>query len=395
MVFREHVQSRLPTAHRWGRKLSYPYAAASNRTRITWPDTGANALYVAYVYDVLNRVTQIEENGATSGAGLLASYAYDSLGRRSSVARAGGSGAATAYGYDGASRLYTLAQTLAGSASVTCTLGYNAANQIVTRQVSNSADVANPGPITAGYTANGLNQYTAVTGITASYVAANQATLTYDPTGALQTETTAGATTTLLYDGANLMGEYSSSGAILHRAGYANAPPSRSDANGVTTVADLIFTVHGHSTAAQETHSATPVSELVIIANKPNIVSCSFSRQGVTNSVGLGLDLAGFGLSFAPGARLAVAGAGLALSAVAGAFAGANHQAAPGVFAIVGYHVAAAGPVASQLENSALTATGRQLAGYLPVAGQIIAGSALAYDAVGTYNDLQRCLAGH
>ncbi len=172
---------------------------------------------MAYVYDVLNRVTQIEENGATSGPGLLASYQYDSLGRRSSVARAGGSGAATAYGYDGASRLYTLAQTLAGSASVTYTLGYNAANQIVTRQVSNSAYVANPGPITAGYTANGLNQYTSVTGITASYVAANQATLTYDPTGALQTETTAGATTTLLYDEANLAGEYSSSGTILDR----------------------------------------------------------------------------------------------------------------------------------------------------------------------------------
>ncbi len=205
------------TAADGGRTLSYQYDAASNRTRITWPDTGANALYVAYVYDVLNRVTQIEENGAASGPGLLASYRYDSLGRRSSVARAGGSGAATAYGYDGASRLCTLAQTLAGSASVTYTLGYNAANQIVTRQVSNSAYVANPAPITAGYTANGLNQYTAVTGITASYVAANQATLPYDPTGALQTETTAGATTTLLYDGANLVGEYSSSGSILDR----------------------------------------------------------------------------------------------------------------------------------------------------------------------------------
>ncbi len=67
------------TAANGGRTLSYPYDAASNRTRITRPDTGAGALYVAYVYDVLNRVTQIEENGATSGPGLLASYQYDSL----------------------------------------------------------------------------------------------------------------------------------------------------------------------------------------------------------------------------------------------------------------------------------------------------------------------------
>ena len=74
-----------------GRTLSYQYDAAGNRTRITWPDSGANALYVTYVYDVLNRVTQIQENGATSGAGLLATYAYDSLGRRSSISRAGGS----------------------------------------------------------------------------------------------------------------------------------------------------------------------------------------------------------------------------------------------------------------------------------------------------------------
>jgi len=99
-----------------GQTLSYQYDAAGNRTQVTWPDAGSNALYVSYVYDVLNRVTQVEENGATSGPGLLASYSYDALGRRSSVARAGGSGAATAYGYDNAGRLYTLAHSLAGSA---------------------------------------------------------------------------------------------------------------------------------------------------------------------------------------------------------------------------------------------------------------------------------------
>jgi YD repeat-containing protein len=34
-----------------GKTLSYQYDAASNRTRVTWPETGANALYVQYVYD--------------------------------------------------------------------------------------------------------------------------------------------------------------------------------------------------------------------------------------------------------------------------------------------------------------------------------------------------------
>jgi RHS repeat-associated protein len=209
--------SRVTSETSVGKTLSYQYDAAGNRTRVTWPETGANALYVTYVYDVLNRVTQVEENGATSGPGLLASYGYDSLGRRSSLARAGGAGASTGYGYDGASRLYTLTQTLAGSASVTYTLGYNAANQVLTKQVSNSAYVAHPASLTAGYVANGLNQYTSVTGVTASYTPANSAALSYDPAGRLQTETTAGATTSLLYSGDALVGEYTSSGAIVSR----------------------------------------------------------------------------------------------------------------------------------------------------------------------------------
>ena len=86
-----------------GRTLSYQYDPAGNRTRLTFPDTGANALYISYVYDVLNRVTSIGENGAISGVGLLASYGYDSLGRRQTVTRAGGTGAATSYGYGGTS----------------------------------------------------------------------------------------------------------------------------------------------------------------------------------------------------------------------------------------------------------------------------------------------------
>jgi YD repeat-containing protein len=78
-----------------GRTLSYAYDAASNRTGVTWPDTGSNALTVSYVYDPLSDVTKVEENGATSGPGLLATYAYDTLTRRASIARAGGTGLAT------------------------------------------------------------------------------------------------------------------------------------------------------------------------------------------------------------------------------------------------------------------------------------------------------------
>ena len=164
---------------------------------------------------MLNRVTQVEENGATSGPGLLASYGYDSLGRRSLLTRAGGAGAGTGYNYDPASRLYTLTQTLAGTASVTYTPGYNAANQVLTKDVSNAAYIAHPGPITAGYVSNGLNQYTGATGVAAS--GATGTALSYDPTDRLQTQTTAGATTNFLYSGDALVGEYDASGNILAR----------------------------------------------------------------------------------------------------------------------------------------------------------------------------------
>ena len=99
------------TATNNGKTLAYQYDAASNRTRITWPDAGANALYVTYVYDILNRVTQIEENGATSGPGVLAAYTYDSLGRRSTVTRANGGCASTGYAYDANNNLLKVAQS--------------------------------------------------------------------------------------------------------------------------------------------------------------------------------------------------------------------------------------------------------------------------------------------
>jgi hypothetical protein len=40
---------------------------------------------------------EVKKNGATTGAGVLASFAYDNLGRRVSLARANGAGASTSY----------------------------------------------------------------------------------------------------------------------------------------------------------------------------------------------------------------------------------------------------------------------------------------------------------
>ena len=113
---------------------NFQWDAAGRNTRITWPDS----YYAQYLYDLSGAMTQVRENGATSGAGVLATYGYDQLGRRTSVTR--GNGAVTTYGWDGASRLTSLGVDLSGtSQDATWTLGYNPAGQVVSRALSNSA----------------------------------------------------------------------------------------------------------------------------------------------------------------------------------------------------------------------------------------------------------------
>jgi RHS repeat-associated protein len=223
-----------------GRRISYGYDAAGDRTGITWPDTGSNALTITYLYDVLQRVTTIQANGTT-----VAAYAYDSHGRRSTITRAGGSGAATSYGYDGADRISSLVQSLTGTGAVTYTLGYDPSNALVSRLVNNGTYSWHPGSGTTPYVANGLNQYTSVSGTALSYTdgranltalspsgptftydtsndlltasGPTSVALAYDPTGRIQTKTAGGATSTFLYAGQMLIGEYDSAGNILAR----------------------------------------------------------------------------------------------------------------------------------------------------------------------------------
>ena len=77
-------------------------------------------------------------SGATSGAGLLAVYGYDSLGRRESLTH--GNGTSVSYGYDGVSRLQSMTHELAGTAhDLTLGFQYNNAGQIVEVTRSNDA----------------------------------------------------------------------------------------------------------------------------------------------------------------------------------------------------------------------------------------------------------------
>lgn len=194
-------------------------------------------------------VTSIRENGATSGIGVLATFAYDNYGRRTSLTR--GNGVTTTYGFDAASRLTDLDQNLSGSSDdINLDFTHNAVGQIqtMTRTASNSGYTwTQPTPSEASYVPDGLNRYTSVAGTsftydgrgnlvsdgsrTFGYDALNRLTsvsgsasmsLSYDPLGRLYETTASSITTRLLYDGAELIGEYNTSGVLQRR--YVRGP---------------------------------------------------------------------------------------------------------------------------------------------------------------------------
>lgn len=221
---------------------SAQYDAAGRRTRLTWPDS----FYVSYDYDLAGEMTAIRENGATSGIGVLASYSYDDMGRR--TAQTLGNGTVTTYGYDNMSRLTAHALDLSGT-SYDQTLGfsYNPASQISSTTRSNDSftwgGAANRNDASS---VNGLNQTTSVGSGSLSYdskgnlsstgsnsytyssenlllTGPSSASLVYDPLLRLYQESGSSVTTALLqYDGQAMIGEYDTS-AVLQRR-YVHAP---------------------------------------------------------------------------------------------------------------------------------------------------------------------------
>jgi len=214
--------------------VGYQYDAAGRRIRLTWPD----AYYVTYDYLVTGEATTIKENGTTT----LGTYAYDDLGRRTSLTRS--NGVVTSYGYDNGSRLTSLVSDLAGTANdLTLGFGYNQASQITSTTRSNTAySWTGATNVARNYTSNGLNQYSATTSTIFSFDARgnltnsgsdtytyssenllltgpNSANLTYDPLMRLyqSSSATTGAAKNL-YDGDNLIGLYNAStGAMTRR----------------------------------------------------------------------------------------------------------------------------------------------------------------------------------
>jgi RHS repeat-associated protein len=225
--------------------ITSAYDPAGNRTQITYPGTG---LYVNYDYLANGALSAIRENGATAGVGVLASYGYDNLGRRTSITF--GNGATQVFTYDAVSRLATLSNDLSGTTNdLSVTYSYNPASQI-TQAVRTGDAYAYGGDydVNRGYTSNGLNQYTASGSAALTYGAkgnlANDgtntychssqsllisistasdsscatptATLTYDPQERLY-QAAGAATTRFAYDGGNMLAEYDGSNALQRR----------------------------------------------------------------------------------------------------------------------------------------------------------------------------------
>lgn len=219
--------------------VSSEWDVAGRRTRLGYPGSG---LYVDYDYLVTGEMTKIRENGATSGIGVLATFDYDNLGRRTLLTY--GNGVTKSYGYDAVSRLTSLAANMAGTANdlTIGTISYNPASQIISQPRSNNDySFGNLAAVNRNYSSNGLNQYSSITsianptydsrgnltvagGATYTYNSENMLTSTstgvtlgYDP-GLRLSQLTSGSTTTkFTFDGLNLLAEFDGANLLLRR----------------------------------------------------------------------------------------------------------------------------------------------------------------------------------
>lgn len=135
--------------------------------------------------------------------------------------------------------MLTLTQDAAGTAyDTTFAFSYNPSSQITSRTRTNAAyDWVLPASSTDSYTADGLNRYTSAAGAAPTYDANSNLTsdgvktysydddnrltggsggvsLNYDPVGRLH-QVTGAASTRFLYDGADVIAEYDTSGNVL------------------------------------------------------------------------------------------------------------------------------------------------------------------------------------
>lgn len=144
-----------------GKEVIHELDANGNITKTTWPDS----YYVERIFDEINRLTDVKLNGSTSSA---LAFEYDKLSHRTKLTY--GNGVVTDYGFELDNDMDSLIQTFSGS-SVEFTYGFNSVHELTSQAVDDSAYMWHPaagGTVSYG-TANNLNQYPTVGGVSQSY----------------------------------------------------------------------------------------------------------------------------------------------------------------------------------------------------------------------------------
>lgn len=275
---------------------SYQYNLAGDRTRLTYPD----GFFIDYDVNLVGDVTAIRENGAATGIGVLANYAYDDLGRRTVITR--GNATASSFTFDTGSRLTQMVHDLGGGtvADQNNTFAWNPADQQTSRTSSNASYVFQPLPdSTQAYGPNGLNQYATVASLnytydgrgnltadgakTYTYSVDNElvgasigATLAYDASGRLERTVSGGVTTRFLYDGIDIVGEYNGAGTLLRR--YVHGP----------AVDETVVWYEGSGTADRRWLVADERGSVVAVTNASGVATAintydAFGLPGANN----------------------------------------------------------------------------------------------------------------
>ncbi len=254
----------------YGRAVSYQYDAASNRTRLTYPDSS----YITYVYDNLNRLTSIKNQGGTD----IAAYTYDALSRRTQVDFINNTQALDAFDY--ADNLSGRVNRIQGGATIssfsytyddtgnrgsmttladTFNYAYDDIYQLTGVTATNdtwtfdydsvgSREESVYNATTTEYTVNTVNQYTAVDATNYSYdnygnltsdgtltlgydyedslasasKSGTSAAYVYDALGRRIEKTVNSAATKFFYDGDDIIAEYDAGGTLLRK--YIHGP---------------------------------------------------------------------------------------------------------------------------------------------------------------------------
>jgi len=212
--------------------VGYTYDAYGRCASLGWP----GGYYVYYGFDAADELVALGE----TNFGLIG-IDYDDYGRRAHIYRNNGTGWTTTYNYDAGLRLGSITQGTSGASFYNVTsFGYSNADQIASKSGTNTAYNYSPQAKSAGYGIDGLNRIASVNGTSFAYdgrgnlsgdgsgstysynvdnllTSATQSGVTsnlyYDPENRLvQVDKPGFGATLFLYDGADLIAEYSYNG---------------------------------------------------------------------------------------------------------------------------------------------------------------------------------------